>query len=197
MPKDGRGVRARRRRAGKCACPGPCAGRGRRFPLAALNLSAQGLRVDQLPLVSLVDGALEAVGGFERGEVDESLDDPGDGDIVVRRQPLRSQSSPTAHLDSPPARGRMRCAEFDQPLPPPLGELPKPLTADPVERGRAPMAQHCSLPADQDSSHPPSLPVHLAAPDRVNAVHQWMQAARCNAVLDRLRREPERQQLSA
>lgn len=70
------------------------------------------------------------------------------------------------------------------------------IRADPPERSSALVAEHCLRAATEDGGHPFAQPSQFGTPDRIDASSDGVQPTSRHPVLDRVRAEAQREELS-
>jgi hypothetical protein len=138
---------------------------------------AQGVGVDHVALVGLVDRALQNLRPRERGEVEERPNRLGEGDVAAGGDRLGGQGRAAVAADSAQARFRW-APEADVDVVLVLG-------AEPPEGGGAAMAQRRTGAAGEHRRHPAPVAAQASPTDRVDAAEDRVQAAGAEAMPDR------------
>lgn len=154
-----------------------------RLARVVIKRLAKGVRVDDVALVRLVDGALQGLGPGDRDKVEERLNWLGEGNIQAGGDGLGGEARPAvaAQAGQPRFRGTPDADVY----------VVLVLLPEAPERRCAPVAQRRTWPASENRGHQASLATESAAAHRVDPGANRVQASPPDPMLDRLRSESE------
>ena len=149
--------------------------------------AAQGVGIDHVELVRLVDRSLDGLRTGDGGEVEEGADRLREGDTQtasdVPSANTRAVMDPNSWTEQSGVAGD---AYVDHPR--------RLLAEAPKRRGTA-MTEHRPLSAREHRPHPSALSSHLGSPYDIDTGSHYMQSPTAQAVTNRISREAKLQQL--